>query len=673
FLLYTRIPTVMVDSHSEGNERNKTLAKKTLLPKSSESKSKVTKEARKQFLSALKDFFDSSMPTMVEASSHVDSSDTRKPAFFDKHLDERLVLNKVVYQPSLVDDLKRIAVDSLRSYLEAYFEETLPQVEDDADHPFPGPKRRDNALKHSEISHCVNEAVVQRVYQTTTAKHCAVVAATLEFQLPSWRHDRKYLQWNIDPEKGHTQAVGDGFLQLVSESGSISDLYRRAKNNFSKGIGVWEFKSLKAGTEDVLNAILAHTRLTEFPWVRCEHGDFCQLRCGDKLRGFSKTWARTGPDADPPVCPTDSSRSQLPSQVKGARDSLLKARHIIQQVWSEMVAIDATFACFNAGLYELLFRRDRENRVLYCSRIIYTNVIEYGQLETGLFIAMLRDAKQRSLQIKNDRPLTWRDTPPAEKIQAPLLTNDERQIKVLLEAKSRTWLVLKPPRRGTACFTFCKDSVYDRIDPITFNRSDKPPDFRADGQYFVVIAEPDKVTSRGDLSVENLKFTGCSLWRSDKVYTKHANYDKESRKRLQWEAEVYSHLRDNGAADCVPCNLGLFRHANIEEDKKKPNGYLTLVLEDVGTSLAALPHFIPAVKEECHRALDRIHTAGFCHGNISLEHIIYRGGKWPGNLITFVSLGRAIKCPDDARKKQEHEELSKVLSESSLKRKAVDE
>ncbi|KAG6889458.1 hypothetical protein C0995_000983 [Termitomyces sp. Mi166 len=667
----------MTDSHSESNQRHDAGSTPTgpepSLSKAFETEEKALeiKKARKRFLDSMKDFFNSSMPTMVEDSKHVPSNDTRKPAFFDRHLDERLILGKVVYQPTLAGDLKNIAVDSLESYLKAYSGRNLPEAKDHPKHPFPGPQQRIIALKNSEIDHCVNEAAVQRVYSTTTARHCSIIAATLEFQLPSWKISRQYLQWNINPQTGHTQALADGFLQLVFKSSTISDLYRRANDNFSRGIGIWEFKSLKAGAKDVFNAILAYTLLPEFPWKKCEHGNFCQLRCKNKLKDFSTTWARTGPDADPLVCSTESSGFQLPEGVE--RENMLKGGYVLQQVWSEMVAVDATFACLNAGLYELILRRDRKNKVLYLSSIIYTNKPGYAQIETGLFIAMLRDAKQRSLQLKNHRPPTWHHTPPVEKIRVSPLTRDERQIRILVEAKSRKWLVMKPPRRSDFCFTFCKDSVYDRVDPITFKRSDEPPDFGIDGRYFTVIAEPEKVASRGDLSVDNVVFAGCSLWGFNKAYTKHANYDRESRRRLQWEAEVYCHLRDNGAANRVPCILGLFRHANIEKDKKKPHGgYLTLVLEDVGSSLVALSHFIPAVKEECHRALGQIHEAGFCHGNISLKHIIYRGGKSPGNLISFVSFGRAIKDPDDASKEKEHDELDKVLNESSLKRKTVD-
>ncbi|KAG6876995.1 hypothetical protein C0993_011194 [Termitomyces sp. T159_Od127] len=658
--------------HSENNKRHETLAVESALPPPSEAELKATKEAKRRFVSALKEFFDSCMPTMVESSSHIDTSGTRKPAFFDKHLHERLILDKVVYQPTLASGLQSIAVDALGSYLKKYTDRDLPEAKNHPDDPFPGPQRRKIALNQSEIQHCVNEAAIQRVYSITTAKHCSVVAATLEFQLSSWDASESYLQWNIDPEKGHTQAVADGFLQLLPDSSTISDLYRRAKNNFSRGIGIWEFKSLKAGAKDIFIAILAHTLLPEFSWERCEHGNFCHIRCRDKFKGLCKTWARTGPDADPPVCPVEKSDFQLTKRVQ--KESMVKGRHIIQQVWSEMVAVDATFACLNGGLYELIFRRDRANKALHLSNIIRTNAIGYAKVETGLFIAMLRDAKQRSLQIKSVRPLTWRDTPPPEKVQIPFLNHEEKQNKILFEAKSRKWLVMKPPRRDDVCFTFCRDSLYDRVDPMTFKSSDKSPDFEVDSRCFNVISEPEKVASRGELSVDDVKFTGSSLWRFDKVYTKHANYDQRSRKRLQWEAEVYCHLRETGAADCVPSILGLFRHANIEKDKKKPNGgYLTLVLEDVGSSLASLSHFIPAVKEECHRALDHIHAAGFCHGSLSLEHIIYRGGKWPGNLISFVSFGCAVKGPDDARKKQEHEELDEVLSESSLKRKAAEE
>jgi hypothetical protein len=63
---------------------------------------------------------------------------------------------------------------------------------------------------------------------------------------------------------------------------------------------------------------------------------------------------------------------------------------------------DATFLIFNSGTYELIGILDRGNQTLYVTRVITTtsSTCDYGMLHTGLFIAAIRDAKKRSLQLR---------------------------------------------------------------------------------------------------------------------------------------------------------------------------------------------------------------------------------------------------------------------------------
>ncbi|KAG6895893.1 hypothetical protein C0992_011760 [Termitomyces sp. T32_za158] len=306
----------------------------------------------------LMDFFDSCLPSMVAPRKHINSKGTREFGFYDRHLDEHLRLTRVICQPNLACDLAEVAEVALNSYLEAY--EYLPPIIDDVSNSFPGPKKRDEALLKSEFERCVNESCVQRTYAATTAKHCTVVAATLEFQLSRWTEGM--LLWDLNPEKGHTQAVADGFLKLrdLSEEPTDvnlsprSDLYLCTQKNFAKGLGIWEFKSLKAGDKDVLNAILAHSKLPNFPWESCNHRKICKLMCGDKSNskacsegsdGSQSIWERTGPDADPPVvaCSSNSSHTN-DTEVTIPRLIMEKARRMLQQVSHEYHDIHQTEA-----------------------------------------------------------------------------------------------------------------------------------------------------------------------------------------------------------------------------------------------------------------------------------------------------------------------------------------
>jgi hypothetical protein len=76
------------------------------------------------------------------------------------------------------------------------------------------------------------------------------------------------------------------------------------------------------------------------------------------------------------------------------------------QVWTEAVHEDATFVVINSGTYEIIGIRDRATQTLYITGVIMTtaSTCNYGKLHTGLFIAAIRDARGRSLRLRNSSP-----------------------------------------------------------------------------------------------------------------------------------------------------------------------------------------------------------------------------------------------------------------------------
>ncbi|KAG6818357.1 hypothetical protein H0H93_005609 [Arthromyces matolae] len=630
---------------------------------------------------------------MIKHPDHTGATSTRDYQFYDRHLEKSLILKSVVYQPNLVDELENIADDAKESYLETH--QFLPPIEDRVDHPFPGSARREKDLANSEFNHIVNEACIQRTYSQTTALHCSVVAATLEFKLPCWSSGP--LHWDLNSSTKQTQAQADGYLRLslpptptdnnqIDNSASLIPLpddYLPPRTYFAKGVGIWEFKSLTAGDSETLETILASTKPGVFSWHSCDHGQFCHLKCGEGR--FKKTLQKgdsgalyigveTGPDANPPVCSSPSTDETW--NCKGSIGSMDKASRILQQIWSEMVMTDATFACLNAGRFELMFRRSRGENVLFVSNIIATDEPKYYKRQTGLYIAMLRDAKQRAVQIKEKAssqtcPIASEAEDSSSKIEDPneddnpdLLDADEIQRRIRQKVYSRDWAIMQPRNGKGACFTFCKASPYDRVNPDLYRLGDAAPAYPGSEAAFTVTAEPEAVVSRGNIIIDDAQVF-------QKVYSKHAHYHKDVRERLQKEARIYLQLCDSGAKDVVPPTFGFFRHANVENDWRKPKGeYLMLLLEDTGISLDKLSPR-PNVVAECLEGLSRIHAAGYCHGNISLEHIVYCEDRTPP--ITFISFGRAVEGPDDEMKDREREDLKKVLTGYSAKRRAMTE
>jgi hypothetical protein len=89
------------------------------------------------------------------------------------------------------------------------------------------------------------------------------------------------------------------------------------------------------------------------------------------------------------------------------------------QAWTEAVNEDATFVVINSGTYEIIGIRHRAKQTLYITGVITTtaSTCNYGKLHTGLFIAAIRDARERSLRLRisSPHPDSWTVNYPLKK------------------------------------------------------------------------------------------------------------------------------------------------------------------------------------------------------------------------------------------------------------------
>jgi hypothetical protein len=74
------------------------------------------------------------------------------------------------------------------------------------------------------------------------------------------------------------------------------------------------------------------------------------------------------------------------------------------QAWTEAVNDDTTFIIINAGNIEIIGKRERTTQTLYISNVIDVTACDYGKLHTGLFIAAIRDAHDRTTQLRRSIP-----------------------------------------------------------------------------------------------------------------------------------------------------------------------------------------------------------------------------------------------------------------------------
>ncbi|KAG6843573.1 hypothetical protein H0H87_003049, partial [Tephrocybe sp. NHM501043] len=533
-------------------------------------------------------FFEHHFPTLVPSPLHTKSSGTREPSYFDKHLDSRLILRKVAYLPTLAAQLEVIVDDALTAYLES--NGTLPPINEG----FPTKKHLKSQWRKAPYKQIVDEASLERIYRMTMAQDSACVAATLEFQLPVW--SPAFLSWSTtDPNSVSGKAIADGFLTLnkrvindFQDNATISQIPRLSREyskvtDINRNIGIWEFKSLTSGKLATFAAILDHANMKKFPWVSCEHGPLCVLNCSqhsstrDVPDATPRVWIKAGPNATPLIIDTSATSSPPGIDVEVRHTDETHATHILQQLWAEMVNNDVTFACLNAGIYELIVMRDRVNNVLYLSNLLSTDKPGFGKRHTGLFIAMLRDAKQRSSQVP--APITINNMAKGnvrtvKSTKTFAFSDPKAKQRTILEKIRRcNWVVMDCP--GEEPGAYKRNSPYARAVPR------QAVSCKIFGEFYRIQAHPHKgISLGGTIKISGVDFEGTEDFGKN-VVVKCAGVHESIKESLLKEAEIYQVLQSAGVA-CIPEVLGFFRHANFEE-YAEPADWMILVLENVGS------------------------------------------------------------------------------------------
>jgi len=255
----------------------------------------------------------------MHPTKHKRSKNTRAPGHYDRHLRKDLRLKRVVFAPSIIDDLNEIADNAVTAALQAgRLPAGLNQLTEELF----------DAIRAEKKTIMLDEGTVGRFYESTTAAYLPKVASTLEFGNPSWSAGSLF--WTQVSPSTKAVAVADGFLtlDLSQEPGTESDDLADIAKMFPS-LAVWEFKSVLAGSKRVFDAIVAFSMTGEdFPWTGCEHGDDCRY----KHAGNEVTGDKMGFDAHPVCTTVDSVECPRVEGLKDAAQDWKNALHIIQQV-----------------------------------------------------------------------------------------------------------------------------------------------------------------------------------------------------------------------------------------------------------------------------------------------------------------------------------------------------
>ena len=204
----------------------------------------------------------------AQTSDRKPSTSTRKPAFFDLHFSDRLILKHVVRLPSLVQSIARTVDTALDATKNA-----LPELS--------GILRIEviRQLAGFQECHVRNEKGVSHLYSHTTAVFCPIVASTLALHptAPRWM---PLIRWTealsssrhaiVDAELTFFQAdTSKGGKQREEIIQSMESGRRRIVETMRQKalpLMTFEFKSLSAGPVEVMTAV---RKLGDFNWTYC--------------------------------------------------------------------------------------------------------------------------------------------------------------------------------------------------------------------------------------------------------------------------------------------------------------------------------------------------------------------------------------------------------------------
>jgi hypothetical protein len=234
-------------------------------------------------------------------SNQKPSTSTRPPAYYDKHISDKLILREVKHHPSLVQDL----ASNVDAAVVAA-SETLPPLKG-----FLTAEHRDIAMGNLDTI-VTNEKAVADFYDATTAKFCSPLASTLALHpnapFSQWR---SLVRWTQSGARS-SYATMDGLLRFIgkgdnerleAERVAIADTMESETRRIFEELrerltpsGTWEMKSTSAGPLEVMTSV---PQMGQFVWTHCDEACATTKR----RRKENGKVARTvmGPDArDPP-------------------------------------------------------------------------------------------------------------------------------------------------------------------------------------------------------------------------------------------------------------------------------------------------------------------------------------------------------------------------------------
>ncbi|KAJ7162375.1 hypothetical protein C8R46DRAFT_1104421 [Mycena filopes] len=391
----------------------------------------------------MEDFFAWSPPEVQpDPESHLLCPKLTIPprAFYDKHLDDKLVLRRVRHAPKLVEEMAQVASEQLISLSGV----PLPHYSQS----FPDASYRKVGLPVTAVD--ANE--VADFYLKTTADHCMAVVSTLVMhpREVGWITSLNWWRRGGYPRVGERLALDENWgLELPNKTGDVSftdriwtamdpDFKANVKQVCRRfnSLANWQILAPSAESDSLLQDLGTLGLSSTFPFKRCATLNFpmptssyaspqdaaefpwtipdehepsvllepsnSTLRRSNRLQGihecpvkptvYTSSSKRGKSSPAPKIKPAASRRPKRLSEL----DRKLTPESLLQLAWCRAVRTDMTVIVFTNGHFERIGIRHRETQTLYLSDLIVLPCPGYAKIHIGLYIAILRDAFARN-------------------------------------------------------------------------------------------------------------------------------------------------------------------------------------------------------------------------------------------------------------------------------------
>ncbi|PBL01836.1 hypothetical protein ARMGADRAFT_1158499 [Armillaria gallica] len=630
--------------------------------------------------------------------------------FFDKHLDDSLILKKVRALPSLISTIS----EALDNYVSAF---------NSKNESFCSPR----LYLSPEQYHC-SEPPKNATDIATRYRHGASVflqAASLLVVHPD-QPELRSVFWMDDGRPGSPDGFNSQKHSLKYDACTRKDMLERLESwdldrktlllsmwdNLPE-LAIWDMYALSG--QSVLEDMSGLATLDIFPWKHCGTSGHRQFTSSARvsLPDVSKYLLETAPmpssDVVPAVVDTAyprrserlkgrpsarslpqvspkkksphsfkakepaSSKIAVPKSGRGTSGYKVNAADFIQRAWARAVHSDSTFIVFDCGNFLRVGVRHRKTQTLYISELV--DVLEcsnppFGKLMVAINAAILRDAVDRAplldptlIKGKRLHASRSRKRPQDNTETAAPVRRSRRRLGETLDETSPEEIRHELLSRNIALLYF-QHGNYHSSSPSFFRRPNslgRQRSYRYDDCLTLLIGKQLGQGSIGQVYEAQVLVdmpSGNVARYPEKVIVKLA-LSEEQKERIRHEYSIYRRLLYGPvpvAAGDIPTAFGFFE--DIESDVG------ALIISYNGQTLAHRSDppasgimVSPDERATLIRILESIHTAGVAHGDIRTWNMVADG---KGNL-SIIDFDRAKFRGHRAQMRAEHQRLEDLL------------